>query len=566
MAVAIGRRNTLRTGPWPRVYNTRDPFDPTGPEPLRDARNIYIPAPEERSGIYARPGFDLLNNGNAVHTSATPFKGQGCYTHFALDGTSYNFVVFGGKLYREDPATELFTDVTPVGVTIDSATTTRVGFNSLGGVMAVSDGVNRPWVASNLSSTPITGTYIDFDGAGTAWVAYGPPCVWGGAGFFILVSVNGVGARIDIVWTEPNDWTTGYQQADFDNRWTLEQTGTTPIFGLAPTNVALNYFRQRSIGSIAGTVGIDLATTATHDAVSNNVGTEAPWTIVLFGDFIFFCDVIGRPWMFANGSPPKPIWHQLRAVVDDSTTGFPGVTARVAVAAFDPTLNQYCVAIWSPNPASSASPTEWHVFDADTGNYAGRGSIGPVVPGVSVDFMGSFLDDQGRGQLIVLGSATSAGTTGYVWGMSPLVAEPATIVLEDLMTILTDESTPGVEITTEGTAATWQDDNDLPVITATTDRLGYSEELNWKFDELTVLTGNDTPITVTVTTPNASDVVAGTPTPNASADGINRTVFGLDAFGRGLEVTVSPTTAESQWSLHRVTVVGVPNPAGQDDA
>ena len=41
----------------------------------------------------------------------------------------------------------------------------------MGGTMVVTDGVNRPWVASNLSSTPITGTYIDFDGMGTAWVA-----------------------------------------------------------------------------------------------------------------------------------------------------------------------------------------------------------------------------------------------------------------------------------------------------------------------------------------------------------------------------------------------------------
>lgn len=565
MAVTVGKRNTLRSGPWKRVFNTKEPFD-AGPEDLLDARNGYLPDPEGESGLDARPGFGLLNNGAAVHTSAVPFKGQGVWTHFDVDGSSYNFVAFGGKLYREDPATELTTDVTPVGVTIDSSTTTRVGFNSLGGVMAVTDGVNRPWVASNLSATPITGMYIDFDSSGTAWRAFGPPGVFGGSGFFLLYSVNGVGARIDIAWGEPNDWTTGYQQTNYDNRWTLEQTGTTPIFGLAPTNVALNYFRQRSIGSISGTVGIDLATTATHDEVSTNVGAQAPQTIVQFGDRIFFCDVIGRPWMFVNGSAPKPIWHQLRAIADESQTGFPGVTARVATAAFEPTLNLYCVAIWSPLPGNSSSPTEWQSFDANTGNYLGRWSIGPTATGVSVDCLGSFLDAQGRGQLIVLGSATSGGTTGYAWGMSALEGIPDFVVLEDMTTLLTDESTPGVDITTEGQVGTWEDNGDVPLIYGTTQRLGYSEDINWIYDQATILTGNDAPIQVTVTTPNAADVVAATPTPNASADGINRTVLGLDAFGRGLSVQVSPTTADEQWSLQRVSVVGVPNPAGQDDA
>lgn len=565
MAFALGRRNTLRSGPWAGVYNTPDPFD-VDPTRLIDARNCYIPDPTAKSGTYARPGFTLKNNGSAIYSSAVPFKGQGTYTHFGLDGLPVNFIVFGGHLFREDPATETFTDVTPVGVTIDSETTTRVYFASMGGVMAVTDGVNRPWVASNLSATPITGTYIDFDGSGTAWIAFGPPVVFGGSGFWILTSYNSVAARLDIAWTEPNDWTVGYQQSGFDNRWTLEQTGTTPLTGLAGTNVALNYWRQRSIGSISGVVGPDLATTATHDAVATNVGTEAPQTIVQFGNAIYFCDVLGRPWRFVLGSAPQPIWHQLRGVVDTSTVGSPGATALVATAAFEPSLNLYCVAIWSPAPSSSASPTEWHAFDASTGTYVGPWSIGPTTTGVSVDCLGAFVDNHGRGALVVLGSAAAGGTTGYAWGMSALVGIPDTLVLEDLATLLTDESTPPVELTTEGQVAVWKDNGEVPKITATTDRMGYSEDIVWLYDQATVLTGSDAPISVTVTTPVAADTLEGTPTPNDSADGVYRSVCGLNVSGRGAMVTISPTTADEQWSLQRVSLVGVPNPAAADDA
>lgn len=563
-AIKLGQRNTLKTGPASGVFTTTDPFD-GGINKWKDSRNIYIPAPDEESDTYARPGFVPLNNGNAVYTSATPFKGQGAWTHFELDGTPINFIVMGGHLFREDPALGTTTDVTPVGVTIDGSTATRVFAADMNGIMVVSDGVNRPWIGSNLNATPITGTYIDFDGSGTAWAAFGPPQVFGGSGFFVLKSYNGTSYRIDIAWSEPADWTTGYQQTDFDNRWTLEQTGTSPIYALIPTEVALFYTRQRSIGSIQGVVGPNLAANATHDVVSQNVGCESPQTIVQFGNTIFFCDVIGRPYMFPIGSPPNPIWHQLRGVVDTSPTAYPAVTAIVSTAVLEPTLNLYCVAIWSDSPAGEASPTQFFAFDALTGRYMGPWSIGSAVPGVSIDALGAFIDNDGRGQLIALGSLTPGGTTGYAWAMNSLIGVPDFIVLEDGATFLTDESTPGVDIIAEGQGAIWQDNGAVPVINVTTDRLGYSEDIVWLYDQATILTGSQAPLSITATTPNAASVLEGTPTPNASADGINRTQMGLDLQGRGLQLTISPTTADSQWSIARVSVVGVPNPAQPDD-
>jgi len=560
MAVALGRRKSLVAGPWKGVFNSKDPFD-DAPDLLVDARNVYIPDPDNASGVYARPGFVLSNNGAAIYTDATTFKGQGAWTHFELDGTTINFAVFGGKLFRQDT---LWTDVTPVGVTIDGGIATRVYSADLGGTMAVTDGVHRPWVASSLASTPIVGTYIDFDSAGTNWQAYGPPVVYGDSGFFVLTAVGSVAARIDIAWSEANDWTTGYQQTNFDNRWTLEQTGTQPIYALAATNVALYYFRARSIGAISGAVGPDLASTATHDLISNNVGTIAPQTVVQFGNTIFFCDPVGRPWRFATGNAPEPIWHQLRSIVEAADTGYPAITAIVSTATFDPTLNLYVVAIWSPSPGSAASPTEAHWFDAYTGRYVGRMSIGPSDPGTTLDCLASFVDSNGRGSLVALGSAAAGGPSGFLWNMSNLVGIPDDLATEDLVILTTEDS---VTLVMEGQFAVWKDNDQVPLISVQTGRMGYAADLVWNADQATAITGTQAPIAVTITTPNTAGSLVGTPTPTTSADGMYRTMMGLDIrSARGVQFAFTPTTADAQWNVQRVEMPAVPAVAGVGDA
>ena len=111
----------------------------------------------------------------------------------------YPFIVGGGRIYRVDSALAVFTDVTPVGVTIDPVA--RVKIVSLGDVMIVSDSVNAPWIGTNLGGTPITGTYIDYDGAGITWSAQ-DITVWGGSIIAILKKVNGIARQSDISWSE----------------------------------------------------------------------------------------------------------------------------------------------------------------------------------------------------------------------------------------------------------------------------------------------------------------------------------------------------------------------------
>lgn len=185
---------TIQNGPWVGTVVTDDPYD-SGDDTLIDAGNGYVQDSASHSGFYARPGMDLFNGGDPVTTSASTFRGQGIISHTDLSGVTTNFVVFNGELWRADATFGAFEDVSPAGITIDNAVTTRVYGTSFANQLAISDGVNRPWLATDLSSSPITGTYIDYDSGGTTWAAYGPGRVYGGSIIWIVSQADSVAAR-----------------------------------------------------------------------------------------------------------------------------------------------------------------------------------------------------------------------------------------------------------------------------------------------------------------------------------------------------------------------------------
>lgn len=549
-------RKTLACGPFKGVLNTTDPYD-DDPEFLVDAANGYIPDPAHGSGFYARPGFGLQNT-NSPLTGA----GQGVYCHVALDGTVYNFLVAGGHLYRADAALTTFTDVTPTSVVVIDATVRRVYFTSFGDFLVINDGVHRPWLASALSSAHVTGAYIDFDGLGTAWTAVGRPVIYAGSMFLVLGTVNGVGVQTDTTWTAPGAPATGYQQPGYDFRWTLEQTGSSPIYALWGTNAGLYYWRAGSISTIAGVPGPNLQQANTSDSISVNVGTLQSATIGQYGNTIFFCDQVGRPWMLPLGSAPVPIWLSMRAVIDGSTANYPQATAQVACAVIEPTLNLYLAAIYSPVPGVANAPQELQVFDAKTGTYVGRWTVGP---GIAIEAMGVLNATSGLGSVVIIGSKVTGGNPagGYVWTLNTVVGGGIPLTTEDGLFLLTEE---GLQLTTENTVPSWLDNGEVPDISATTQRLGYSADKVWNVDQATVITTTAAPCRVTMRSPTTSSTVQGTPTPSASADGTYRLVTGADVQGRGVQVTVSPTTADAQWSVQSVGIVAVASAAGSEDA
>lgn len=529
---------------------------------LADARNGYMIDPANGSGLFERPGFSLRNAGDPVHTSVDLFTGQAVYSHAALDGTTINFLVFGGRLYRVNDGISSFVDVTPVGVTIDPSTSTKVFFVSLIGNLIVTDGVNRPWIATNLTSSPVTGTYIDYDGLGVSWSAYGKPTLYGGAIFFILNQVNGIGRRMDLAWCEPGQPDVGYQQPTFDNNWTLETASSGVLYAIQGTNAALYYWRELSIGTATGTVGPDLASTATEDSIGFNVGAQASQTIQQFGNSFLFCDAIGRPWRLTPGAAPEPIWYQLRAIVDQASTAFPTITAQVSTSIIEPTLNKWLVGIWSPSPATGASVTSLHCFDAASGIYEG---FWEIAPGISIDCIGTFTDAQGRVTLIVLGSKDEApATSGYLWTFNGLSSTPQLIAKEDRTTIFVTEG--GVRITTEGESAIWRDNGIIPDIFALTGRMGYSDDTLYNPALANVITGTDSPVAVALQTSALPLTVEGTPEPSASEDGTYRTVVGLQGLGRGVQLKLTPTEVLEPWALYSVSVTASVSKAGWVDA
>lgn len=156
-------------GPFTGVNDTPEPFT-TDPHKLQKALNCYIPDPVAGSAVYARPGTNIQNSAGPVLGSGGKM-GQGVTTVVGLDGTTTNFIVVSGTLYRVTivpgggNGVMTFTAVTPTNVVIQNGAGNPrfVYMQSYNGVLIVNDGVNQPWFGTNLGASPITATPIAFN-------------------------------------------------------------------------------------------------------------------------------------------------------------------------------------------------------------------------------------------------------------------------------------------------------------------------------------------------------------------------------------------------------------------
>lgn len=545
-ASRAGSRQLLGAGPWDGVFDSLGAFDDTSqPNKLQDAQNVYITS-DVFEGPYARPGF-VQTVPTFTTATTTGTQGSALFTMTAQDGTVYRFLAVNGKLFRlSGTGFSTSTDVTPVGVTISnsSSPTARFYMTSYANQLVFSDGVLRPWLGTNLGATPITGTYIDIDGAAGAWTAQGPPVIYGGSLFFLTKTVPGgvnVQAGVGMVWCEPGTPAVGYCQAGYADFWNLIQTSSNPIYLLVGTNTALYYFREFSIGAVSGIPNVNFSTTATHDVVSRSIGTNAPGSATTVGETIFFCDNIGRPFRLIPGEPLEELWKQLKGQIDTNPSYIanPTATALVGVSSYIPQLNCVLLAGWASNPAvtPAAAPTTGYLFDAQTGTYYGRWSGASTLS--TFDSMAVMKDSTNATVLCIF---SISGLAGRVWLLSLLSAN----VWKD---------TPA-----SGSAV-------VPTITAKTQRLGYSAGFVWNADMGVLIALSLATVTVTVQTPYTSsttEITSGTP--NASSDSTYRLPFGMDVqAARGFSLTAQPTTATSQWALERIEMSAVPCLAGVDD-
>lgn len=557
-------RQVLKCGPFRGVKNETDPID-DDPDFLQDAVNMYIPDATGGSGLYERPGTVLMNAANQL--GGPNHMGQCVYHHTALNGLEYNFMAISGKLYRVSADLTIYTDVTPVGPVIDGATSTRVFMLSFADQLVVSDGVNRPWLGTNLASTPITGTNIQYDAGNSAWSAQ-HMTVYSGALVFALKTLAGVFKQTRIVWSAPNDPTQGYFNTvgglAVDYTWDLVQTGTTPIYALCGTNIALIYWRDYAMGALSGAIGPTFKNSSTHDAIDFKIGTQAPATIALHGNTIFFADSDGRPQMLPLGNRLVPIWLGMRAIVETSRTDTPASTALTAVGTLFSPLNLYLVALWSPLPTINMSAKEIYAFDALTGTHVGRWVVGP---GISIETLGIMKDQNGQPELAVIGTKVTAiglGFGGYVWRLAN--------VQENI----------------------WTDNGVTATVWGQTLRLGFEADKIKYADRATAITGSTAPVDISLTSAEALEasaqtdtlldeltntlttesgdtlmaesVVSATATPYpVSYDGTYRANWGVDIAGRGFNVTLRPTTTTSQWRFYSFELTAVSSDAPTDE-
>lgn len=521
---------TFHTGPFDGVLDTPDPGDDTSAATLQDLLNGYLADARSGSGAYSRPGFS-----KAAPSLTTNGVGQACteWTHTALDGTVYRFAAANGKLWRLS-GTGFVTavDVTPIGVTIDNSTapTCRFYMRSYANSLIFTDGVHRPWIGTNLGSTPITGTYIDIDGSGAAWTSTAPPVEYKGSLIFIATTYGGSGAvqgGVAIVYCEPNQPSVGYIQSGYADFWNViqqtgGQTGSMQLQALSANNTELIYFREYSIGAITGTPSINFSTTATTDAISQNVGTRAPGAVVQFQDNTFFVDVMGRPWLYVTGATPRPIWEQMRGQYQatPSLLANPTATALVAVGSIVPQLNVVVLSGWSSDPVGSPvfgplGPNTLYAFAQDTGTYQGRWQGASTLS--TFDALAVMKDPDNNPTLTAL---CLTGLAMNIWYQGLL------------------------------SSGVWKDNAVTLPVTATTQRLGYTAHIEYTLQGVRSVTSNVTPVALTTVATNGT-VSQGTQTPPSSSDGTFLAQWLPDATqGRGFQLQISPTTTTSQWALY----------------
>lgn len=529
----------LRAGPWKGVLDTPDPFDDQeNPSLLQDATNLYFLDPQGSTGAFARPGFAA----SGATISSTAGQAACLYTMTALDGTIYRFLITNGKLYRlTGTGYSTATDVTPVGITIDASASParRIYMKAFADELIVTDGVNRPWRGTNLSSTPITGTYIDIDGAAGSWSAQGEPQVYAGTLFFIARTVpvgSSVEAGVGMVWSEPFQPDIGYVQTTYANFWNLVEQVADPLYALWATNNYLYYFRERSIGAISGAPGVNFSTTASADMVAVNVGCTAPASICQFGDTIYFVDAIGRPHSFTADTTPRELWRQMRGQIEGTNVlSYPASTALRAVSVVVPQLNVVLMGGWAYDPSSTnLGPLTLYCFDGQSGQYYGRWNGAATSGLTNID------------ALAQMKTSTGAATIGiYTTGTTKPVF---------LLSLLGD--------------ANWKDNTVVVSRSIQTFRLGYSSRQVWSAaDTGTVIVQDSAPLTITVRTPyTASTVEATAKSPASSQDGTYRVIFGMDVrSARGIQLTIAPTTATAQWVCQQVSFPATASKAGIEE-
>lgn len=281
-----------------------------------EALAIYNMVPEvldRPSKLLVRRGFKRVKpNGQstAVTVSTTgAIYNDGLYCPFR-SGAKY-VILSEGELYVLDLATFALTKVVTAAQLVSAGITATLGYglaffnDKL--VVGTTDPSAKPW------------TWNGTTGDGLDEIAAAPngafcPAVRS-AKLFFIVSLGGHAYGEEMVWSEENDETVGYDSGGYNNAWRLFQTSQAPLAAIIGTNAGLYVWRLgQGILCIRGEVNDTFQTTSTRDGISTTIGTQdfAPFShpFVTTDGEILFCDQYRRPCMIRNDQVVE-LWRQM---------------------------------------------------------------------------------------------------------------------------------------------------------------------------------------------------------------------------------------------------------------
>lgn len=512
--------------------------------------NCYTPKAQPNGDLLSRPPFTTATYPGAPAAWTNSVRTLGWIRVVTRAGARYQYAITDQGIFQltySGNYTFTVTDRTPAANWTGVVTTYRWRWVSFNGKVILTNGIDRPRVLSGFGGA-LTATIIDVDGAGTAWTARGKPTVYAGKVMFILNTLGAVpiAQPPTIVWSEEVDETLGYLQPNYDdtNSWVLAQTGEERLQAILGTNDAFFFWRDSSMGAIFGATTDDFTTAHTSDAISEDIGTLSPDSVVAHGQAIDFLDQMRRPQRYVRGAGLQvdPPLHDPITDLVAIDSGSADWAAQYFPNAWGRYVHALDVVLFSmPYSSAVIGNRLAFAFQAGSGRCFGRWSVNA---GSGSDPSLARSLEHSEDCWLYSGSESIV-----CWATNTAPANSFVFLSDEQAALSGNDSTSGVI---------------LPIdCVVQTQPMFYDERVDQVFDEIE--TTGSTAVTRQVryrtTTEGYQAAQAHTPVAIGGAEEIRyRATTGINGHGRHLTAEVSAATA-TRFSLDTVTAWGTPDSA-----
>lgn len=519
-----GRPLPSRTFPRPQQYKSgpytgmTDAASPAAsrPDRCRSILNAYRQVGRSAIRIVGRPGFTKF--GSTLDSGPVQWVGQ----FSKKDGTTQTVAICKGQIYvgtwgGNFALTITTSNLTAASITLDG--TAICGCITAFDTLIISDGVHTPFSWDGTSGGGLTSL-------SNAPIAYGQPAVYYSKLFFIKAAERDV-----IVWSEEGTPNTGYEAGGYNNAWSLPGIKGEWITALAARNDSLGVIRPRSVTTILGAVNDAFQTTGTRSSVTERTGSSSAGGTIVLDEGTVFLNSDGLPeyWPVGGGVAQSP------SMSDDcqaTLAAIPRSSLAKAQWVYDPETNLILLGIGN---LTAATIEQIFCFERTGGvpNFVGRWT------GMTCNVMGMALDTANVPRLL---RGTDDGIV-YYHGVPN-----------------------GVQ---------WNDDGIGITHEVQGPALGYDEDNETRFDEVTVVGFSPTGMSDCVVSYETTHGVPTTPATVSFAYGgflldfshldvdtltevaaEQRVRVGINGFGRWLRPIFGHSTLDEQFGIELMAVTG----------